>query len=126
MAKSLLPSAKSGALKHLELNDNFFNSEESLPALCNLIKEAIALEHLNIDSSNIDDAEKADQVIEAMVEFPGKDTLERFCWNYDAFELDDQIEELLGVLDNGLFVELETIELAETIESKSRRNELRQ
>ena len=81
---------------------------------------------MNIDSSNIDDAEKAEQVIEAMVECPFKATLERFYWSYDAFELDEQIEELLSVLDNGLFVELEHIELAETIESRSKRNELRQ
>ena len=73
---------------------------------------------MNIDSSNIDDVEKAEQIIEAMVECPSKATLDRFYWSYDAFELDEQIEELLSVLDNGLFVELDHIELAETIDSK--------
>ena len=73
---------------------------------------------MNIDSSNIDDVKKAEQIIEAMVECPCKATLDRFYWSYDAFELDEQIEELLSVLDNGLFVELDHIELAETIDSK--------
>lgn len=126
LAQSLLPSAQSGALKHLEINDNFFNSaESSLPALCKLIEEATGLVHLNIDSSNIDEDEKAQQVLAALTQSQSKETLEKFFWNYDAFELDDFIQELLGLLGDGSFPALKHIELAETLEDKSTRNKLR-
>lgn len=124
LAESLLPSAKSGALKHLEINDNFFNNEDSLQALCALIVDSVALTHLNIDSSNIDDDDKARQILDAMVECQSKQTLTKFCWNYDAFELDEAIIELLGILE-GQYPMLEFIELTETIDDKKKRNELR-
>ena len=57
LVSSLLPSARSGSLKHLAINDNFFNTDESMEGLCGLIREASSLEHLNIDSSNIEEEE---------------------------------------------------------------------
>lgn len=55
LAESLRGHAKSGALKHLEINDNFYNSEETVAALCNLITDASSLEFLNIDSSSLEE-----------------------------------------------------------------------
>ena len=57
LVESLLPSARSGALNNLEINDNNFKTEESLAALCTLIKEATNLGHMSIDSSDIEDEE---------------------------------------------------------------------
>ena len=74
-----------------------------MTALCTLIEEAVALEHLNIDSSNIDEIKKANKILEALVECQSKATLESLYWSYDAFEMDDFVEELLQVLGNGVF-----------------------
>ena len=109
----------------MEINDNFFNTDESLAALCTLIKDATNLEHVSIDSSDIDDEERTKQVMEALVETQSKDTLYSFNWSYDAFEQDDFIEELLGLLGNGLFTVLEFVELAETMDDKKKRNKWR-
>ena len=74
---------------------------------------------MNIDSSNIDEVVKAKAILEALVESESKHSLNQFMWNYDCFELDDFIVELLELLgDANRFSSLERIELKETIESK--------
>ena len=123
---SLLPSAKSGNLKHLEINDNFFHEERALSALCKLISEATQLEYLNIDSSNLDDEAMCRKVLDAIVESESKATLNEFFWNYDACELDGFVEELLELfIDASRFQMIEVIEMRETLENKKKRNELR-
>ena len=126
LALSLLPSAKSGNLKHLEINDNFFHEERALTALCKLISEATQLEYLNIDSSNLDDEAMCRKVLDAIVESESKATLNEFFWNYDACDLDGFVEELLELfIDASRFQMIEVIEMRETLENKKKRNELR-
>ena len=93
-----------------------------MAALCTLIKDATNLGHLSIDSSDIEDEERIKLVMEALVETQSKDSLYSFNWSYDAFEQDDFIEELLGLLGNGLFTVLEFVELKETLENVKKRN----
>lgn len=63
-------------------------------------------------------------LVEALKESEGKTSLEVFSWNYDAFEKDDFIKELLETLgDKDSFPELKRIELRETMEKK--RNKFR-
>ena len=97
-----------------------------MAALCTLIKDATSLEHVSIDSSDIDEEDGQKQVMEALVECQSKESLYSFNWSYDAFEKDDFIEELLDLLGNGTFTALEYVELAETIEDKQKRNKWRQ
>ena len=98
-----------------------------MAALCKLISEATLLEILNIDSSNLDDEERCRPILEALVESPSKETLNEFYWNYDAFELDDFVEELLEVMiDASRFQSIEWIEMRETLFDTKKRNELRQ
>lgn len=120
----MVPHATEGSLKHLEINDNFFNSETTVSALCEVVKSACKLEHLNIDSSSLEDDDLQNSLVEAIKESEGKASLKCLSWNYDAFEKDDFIKELLETLgDKDTFPELKRIELRETMEKK--RNQFR-
>ena len=97
-----------------------------MPALLALIREATNLSFLNIDSSNLDEEEQGQQLIAALKESESKSTLKFFSWSYDAFELNEVIEEILEVLgDSEEFPELKQIELVETHDSGAKRNALR-
>ena len=50
---SLLQSAKSGSLKHLDLSDNNVVNDSAADSLANLITSAEGIEFLNISDSNI-------------------------------------------------------------------------
>ena len=110
-------------MKHLEINDNFFNTEDSFGELLCLIKDASALKHLNIDSSSIEEDKYIEQLKLALPEFACKDELNSFSWSYDAFEMNDVVKELLEILKD--FPKLKDISLVETIMGPKRRNKLR-
>jgi len=125
----LLPSAQTGSLNHLEINDNFFDKDESVEVLCSLIKTATQINHLNIDSSNLEKKAHIKKLFEALKESESKPTLKHFSWNYDACEEDKLIKELLSLLgDRDHFPKLERIELRETIAKKRNhfRNEFKE
>ena len=66
-------------------------------------------------------------MLDTFVESESKATLEEFHWNYDAFGLDDLVEELLDLfLDSSRFESLEVVEMAGTIQNKRKRNEWRE
>lgn len=95
-------------------------------ALFELIKEASALEHLNIDSSNMDEEEHGLQLVECLKDAACKESLKEFSWSYDAFEMNDLIKSLLDLLgDQENWTALEKIELCETLVGPKRRNKLR-
>lgn len=89
MAESLKYHASS--LKHLEINDNFYATDDSVTSLCDLIRAVTSLEHLNLDSSSLEEDSHAQQLLEAIVEAECKTSLKYFSWSYDAFEKDDLI-----------------------------------
>lgn len=107
----------------MEINDNFFNTEESFGELLCLIKDASALKHLNIDSSSIEEESLIEQLKLALPEFACKDKLKSFNWSYDAFEMNDVVKELLEILKD--FPKLKDISLVETVMGPKRRNKLR-
>ena len=124
LVESLLPSAQSGNLKHLEINDNFFHKDDSVGALCTLIRTATQFDHLNIDSSNLDTMPHMRMLLQALEESESKSTLSHFSWSYDACDEDNLIKELLTLLgDRDQFPSLEKIELRETMAKK--RNQFR-
>lgn len=90
MADSLKNHA--GSLKHLEINDNFYSTDASVPSLCDLIKAAQCLEHLNIDSSSLEEDKHMSQLMEALVMTESKASLKLFSWSYDAMEKDDFVK----------------------------------
>ena len=57
LIKSLLPSAKSGSLKILEISDNNVLNEEAADALATLIELATNLQVMDISDSNISEEE---------------------------------------------------------------------
>jgi len=129
LINSLIPHSKSGALKHIELNDNYISTDEQRNAFANLLKEAHTLEYLDIGSSNMyeeDEDEKAMELIEFLKESACKESLRVFGWGYDACEMNDLVETMLETLgDRDQFPKIERIELQETLEGGKRRNELR-
>lgn len=104
-------------------------TEGSRNALFTLIKEAKALEHLDMGSSNLDDEDETEhgmELIECLKESSCKGSLKVFAWSYDAFEMNDLIESMLEVIgDRDQFTNIERVELMETLEGSTRRNELR-
>jgi len=85
------------------------------------------LEHLNIDSSNLDDEEKhGRELLACLKETKSQHSLKVFSWSYDADEQNDLIEDLLELLGTrSKFSQLKHIELRETLSGKKKRNELR-
>lgn len=123
LAQSLLPSAQSGSLKHLEIEDNFFTNDEGRTALFTLLREATNLKYIDCSSINIDKEEFGRELMSAIEQSQSKQTLKTFKWSYDANEMDDFIEEFLALLgDSDLFPKLEDIELAETMGNSNLRS----
>ena len=81
---SLEPSAESGSLKHLDLNDNRCNNKKkAVKAICNLINKCTQLQFLSLSDNNID-AKKFQRIIfRSMRNSEVKVTLTQFSWNYD-------------------------------------------
>ena len=91
-----------------------------------MIKCATALEHLNIDSSNLDEEELGQKLLEGLKEAGCKESLNKFSWSYDAFEMTDLVKSFLEELgDADKWTNLEYIELKETLAGPRRRNKLR-
>ena len=124
-AESLLPCAKSGSLKHLDVNDNSL-SGVAQGGLLTLIREATKLEHLDISGQGIDDEDNGLELLEALKESTSKMHLRVFNWSYDAFEFDDLIGQFLDTLsDKDDFPQIKHLEFMETISKVKRRNKLR-
>ena len=126
LLESLLPHAQSGSLKHLDINDNYITTDESVEALCQIIREGSSLEYLNIDGNNISDDEHRAKIVEALQESEYvRDNLKHFSWSYDIDEDCDLLRELIDYM-KGLEY-LETLGLADTmVDLEPReRNELR-
>ena len=60
---SLLPSAKSGSLRHLDIRDNNVMNEEAADSLAELITNAYNIEFLNISDSNITEEEAQTKIV---------------------------------------------------------------
>ena len=78
-----------GSLKHLEINGNCYSTDVSVASLCDLIKAAQCLEHLNIECSGLREDKHMSQLKKALVETESKASLKFFDWSYDAMEKDD-------------------------------------
>ena len=84
LVQSLLASAQSGSLKHIEIEDNFFTNDEGRAALFTLFKEANNLKYINCSRLNIKKEEYGRELMTAIEQSQSKLTLKTFKWSYDA------------------------------------------
>ena len=126
LTKSLQAHAEKGSLKYLDINDNTFNSAESVEALCILIKGATSLETLDISGLGIEDEDDQEAVKNAILESESKGSLQTLNWSYDAFERNKFVKECLELFsDRDQFAEIKEIQFAECIDKSKLRNKLR-
>ena len=121
---SLLPSAKSGSLRHLDIRDNNVMNEEAADSLAELITNAQNMEFLNIGDSNITEEEAQAKIVQAMNS--GIETTSKLCnfmWDYDLDGQSENAETLAHLLAN--FAQIQEVSLHTSISSKTKRDEIR-
>jgi hypothetical protein len=122
---SLEPSAESGSLKHLDLNDNRCNNKKkAVKAICNLINKCTQLQFLSLSDNNID-AKKFQRIIfRSMRNSEVKVTLTQFSWNYDIQKA-KTARRMINVMSEE-FEAIQKLSLVGAIKSKKARSELRE
>ena len=120
LIKSLLPSAKSGSLKILEISDNNVLNEEAADALATLIELATNLQVMDISDSNISEEEVQTKIIDAIKTSKSKDKLTGFQWNYDLDDRAELAEGLARSLND--FDNIQAVSLQGSIGSKTTRD----
>ena len=122
LIESLLPSAKSGSLKHLDLSDNNIVNDSAADSLADLIANAKGIGFLNISDSNISDEQAQEKVIDAIKSCSKESDLSQFMWDYDldGSELSQGLVEALSTFKN-----IQQVSLMGSIPSKTTRDKLR-
>lgn len=118
---SLIPSAESGALKHLDINDNMVQGE-SFERLLDVIKTVTKLEFLSISDCLIEDVEQHQALRLALVNSPSHETLETFRWNYDAECYTNSKPFLADFSEEKNFPSLKEVQMIAVVASKTVRD----
>jgi hypothetical protein len=120
---SLAPSAQSGALSHLDFNDNQTSDKDDVvKAIEDLISVATNLRTLSISDSGISSPKLQQRLVQTIIKSPSAECFEELFWNFDI-----TFARLAELILNDLITlpKIKKVKLIGTVHNKEKRAELR-
>jgi Leucine-rich repeat (LRR) protein len=121
---SLGPSAESGSLEYLDINDNqVSNNQKVIEAFEDLLAKATNLRTLSISDNGISKPSLQFRLVDALRKSPSAACFEELYWNFDVQYAKVATRILGQLLEN--HTNLKKVKMIGTIHAKETRNELR-
>lgn len=122
---SLIPSAQSGALEFLDINDNLTEDHKSaVEAIVEFIGAATNLRTLSLSDSSIQTPKNQFKIIEALKQSPCAGVFEELYWNFDIQHANVAVKILNDILTS--LPKIKKVKMIGTIHKKETRDELRE
>jgi hypothetical protein len=122
---SLVPSAESGALEFLDINDNLATDENgSVEAIIDFIGTATNLRTLSLSDNSIQKPKNQFKIIEALKKSPCAEVFEELYWNFDIQYAKVGVQILNEILAS--FPKIQKVKMIGVIHKKETRDELRE